>query len=72
MGFKITAIICGSEFSAETETTAGAYERIRSILNNCGECEFNELSKYMMILVDMYRGEVDPRHYDNHLIIEKV
>ena len=72
MGFKITAIICGSEFSATAETVAESYERIRSILNNCGEDEFDKLSKYMMNLVDMYRCEVEPLHYDNRLRIEKV
>lgn len=72
MGFKITAIICGSEFSTKAQTIAEAYERIMSILSNRGEDEFDKLSKYMMILVDMYRCEAEPLHYDNRLSIEKV
>ena len=70
MGFKITAIICGSAFSAKAETRAEAYERIRSILNNCGDDDFNTLSEYMFILCNM-SGD-GPTSYENSFLrIEK-
>lgn len=56
--FKITAKICGSEFSAEVETLAEAYERVKSILNNCGHDEFERLSTYMANLVDIMNGKL--------------
>ncbi len=68
MGFKITAIICGSEFSAKAETIAEAYERVRSILNNRGDDDFNILS--MCILCNMSGHEL-ASHENSFLRIEK-
>ena len=70
MGFKITAIICGSEFSAKAETIAEAYERVRSILNNCGDDDFNILSEYMCILCNM-SGDGPMSYEKSFLRIEK-
>ena len=70
MGFKITAKFCGSEFSTEAETIAEAYERIRSILNNCGDDDFNILSEYMCILCNMSGHEL-ASHENSFLRIEK-
>lgn len=70
MGFKITAIICGSEFSAKAETIAEAYERVRSILNNRGDDDFNILSEYMSILCHMSGHEL-VSHENSFLRIEK-
>ena len=71
MGFKITAIICGSEFSAKAETIAEAYERVRSILNNRGDDDFNILSEYMCILCNMSGHEL-ASHENSFLRIEKL
>lgn len=70
MGFKITAIICGSEFSATAETIAEAYERVRSILNNRGDDDFNILSEYMCILCSMSGHEL-VSHENSFLRIAK-
>lgn len=69
--FKITAKICGSEFSAEVETLAEAYERVRSILNNCGHDEFERLSTYMANLVDIMNDKL-LNIENSYLRIEKV
>ena len=69
--FKITAKICGSEFSAEAETLAEAYERVRSILNNCGHDEFERLSTYMANLVDIMNDKL-LNIENSYLRIEKV
>lgn len=70
MDFKITAIICGSEFSTKAETIAESYERIRSILNNRGDDDFNILSEYMFVLCNM-SGD-GPTSYENSFLrIEK-
>lgn len=71
MGFKITAIICGSEFSTKTETVAAAYERVRSILNNLGDDDFNTLSEYMFVLCNM-SGDGPTSYEKSFLRIEKI
>lgn len=71
MGFKITAIICGSEFSVTAETVAEAYERVRSILNNRGDDDFNILSEYMFVLCNM-SGDGPTSYEKSFLRIEKI
>lgn len=68
--FKITAKICGSEFSTEVETLAEAYERVKSILNNSGHYEFEMLSTYMAKLVDIMNGK-SLKFETSYLRIEK-
>lgn len=70
MGFKITAIICGSEFSTTAETVAEAYERVRSILNNRGDDDLNILSEYMFVLCNM-SGDGPTSYEKSFLRIEK-
>lgn len=71
MGFKITARICGSEFSTKAETVAEAYERVRSILNNRGDDDFNILSEYMFVLCNM-SGDGPTSYEKSFLRIEKI
>ena len=50
---KVTAKICGSEFSAEVETISEAYELIKSILRNVGQDNSQRLSTSMAKLVEI-------------------
>lgn len=50
---KVTAKICGSEFSAEVETISEAYELIKSILRNVGQDNSLRLSSCMKKLVEI-------------------
>ena len=51
--FKVTAKICGSEFSTEVETISEAYELIKSILRNVGQDNSQRLSTSMTKLVEI-------------------
>lgn len=50
---KVTAKICGSEFSTEVETISEAYELIKSILRNVGQDNSQRLSTSMTKLVEI-------------------
>ena len=50
---KVTAKICGSEFSTEVETISEAYELIKSILRNVGQDNSQRLSASMTKLVEI-------------------
>ena len=50
---KVTAKICGSEFSTEVETISEAYELLKSILRNVGQDNSQRLSTCMKKLVEI-------------------
>lgn len=55
---KVTVRICGSEFYTMVKTPAETYERVRSILNDKGSDNFEILSDYMQMIIDLYSGRI--------------
>lgn len=74
MKFKISYYVWGKKFSAVADTIAEAYEYVEAIIRT-NEIRFpnipEALSKYMIVLVNMYNGQSKFR-YNQTINIERV